>query len=50
MGSSSEVEYLLILSRGLGFMKNTDYELLNPQIVEIKRMLSGLIKTLRAES
>ena len=50
MGSSSEVEYLLLLSRDLGLMGNADYEQLNLQIVEIKRMLSGLIKTLRAES
>lgn len=50
MGSSSEVEYLLLLSRDLGLMGNADYEQLNLQIVEIKRMLSSLIKTLRAES
>ena len=50
MGSSSEVEYLLLFSRDLGLMSNDEYEQLNPVVVEIKRMLSGLIKTLRAES
>ncbi len=48
MGSSSEAEYLLLLSRDLGLMSNDEYEQLNPEIVEIKRMLSGLIKTLKA--
>jgi len=50
MGSSSEVEYLLLLSRDLGLIATAENEQLNSQVVEIKRMLTSLIKTLRAES
>jgi len=48
MGSSSEVEYLLILSRDLQILRNDDYETLNDDVIQIKRMLTSLIKTLRS--
>jgi len=49
MGSSSELEYHLLLSRDLGFVNGTDYEGLNNRVVEIKRMLTAFIQKLRAE-
>jgi four helix bundle protein len=49
MGSASEVEYLLLLSRDLGFLSSESYERTNSEIVEIKRMLAGLLKTLKAD-
>ena len=48
MGSSSEVEYLLILSRDLQILTSDDYETLSDNVIQIKRMLTSLIKTLRS--
>ena len=48
MGSSSEVEYLLILSRDLQILTSDDYETLSDDVIQIKRMLTSLIKTLRS--
>ena len=47
MGSSSEVEYLLILSRDLQILTSDYYERLSQDVIQIKRMLTSLIKTLR---
>ena len=48
MGSESEVEYLLLLGLDLDLLVNDEYEELNSAVVEIKRMLTSLIKTLRS--
>ena len=48
MGSASEVEYLLLLGLDLDLLVNDEYEELNSVVVEIKRMLTSLIKTLRS--
>ena len=50
MGSASELEYHLLLSRDLNYIKQTDYEDLNNQVINIKRMLTTLIKRLKADS
>ena len=50
MGSASETEYQLLLSHDLGFINKEQYDKLNIDITEIKRMLASLLKTLRAES
>ena len=47
MGSASELEYHLLLAHDLGFLKDADYEALNAQAVELKRMLGPLIASLR---
>ena len=47
-GSSSELEYQLMLSRDLGFMQHGVYEDLDMRIKEIKRMLSVFIEKLTA--
>lgn len=49
-GSSCELEYLLFLSNELKLVSEKDFALLNPQIVEIKKMLIGLIKKLKEKS
>ena len=49
MGSASEFEYHLLLSRDSGFLVNDDYQHLNDGVIEIKRMLSAFIKKLNAE-
>jgi four helix bundle protein len=48
MGSASETEYQLLLSHDLGFLTKAQYDQLNTDVTEIKRMLASLLKTLRA--
>jgi len=50
MGSASEVEYLFMLANSLDFIENIQYNELNEEIVEIKKMLTSFIKTLRSGS
>ena len=50
MGSASELEYHLLLARDLGLVGSAVFARLNPQIEEVKRMLTGFIKKLTAES
>jgi four helix bundle protein len=49
MGSASELEYHVLLSRDLGFVGAADYESLAEGITEVKRMLTGLIQRLKAD-
>ncbi|RPI43035.1 MAG: four helix bundle protein [Hyphomicrobiaceae bacterium] len=49
MGSASELEYELILSRDLRYLDLDEYEELNRDTVEIKRMLAPFIGKLRAD-
>jgi len=49
-GSASELEYHLLLAKDLGFLESIDYQRLAHETVEIKRMLTGLIHKLTAES
>ena len=48
-GSACESEYLLLLSLDLGYLDNAKHTSLTDDICEIKRMLHGLIKKLRAD-
>ncbi len=50
MGSASELEYHLLLARDLDFLNSPDYQRLELEVVEVKRMLSSLIRKLRAAS
>ena len=50
MGSASELEYHLLLVHDLGFLNNFDYEELNQELIEVKKMLSSFINKLKAES
>ena len=50
MGSASELEYLLLLTRGLNLINTSDYTELTDEVIEVKRMLAVFIKKLRAES
>jgi len=49
-GSASELEYHLLLSRDLKLIQPNDYEQLEQQITEIKRMLTVFVQKLTAES
>ena len=48
MGSASEAEYQLLLARDLGFMNDEQYNTLQSQIVEVKKMLASFLRTLRS--
>ena len=48
-GSASELEYHLLLARDLNLIPLNDHQLLTEQVVEIKRMLSGLVQKLSAD-
>ena len=49
MGSASELEYHLLLSRDLKLIKSKDYEELAQRTIEVKRMLTALIQKLNAD-
>jgi four helix bundle protein len=47
MGSASELEYHLLLSRDLGYLSAVMHDELAARVVEVKRMLTGLGQRLR---
>lgn len=47
MGSASELEYHLLLSRDLDYLSAGTYDDLAARVVEVKRMLTGLAQRLR---
>lgn len=49
MGSASELEYQLLLSHDLGYLEYRRFNSLTEQVIEVKRMLAGLLKKLRAD-
>jgi four helix bundle protein len=46
-GSASELQYYLLLSNDLGYFSAQTYEKTSQDLAEIKRMLTGLMKTLK---
>ena len=48
-GSASELEYHFLLARDLGFLEATEYTLLNPRVIEVKRMLASLSRKVDTE-
>lgn len=49
MGSASEVEYQLMLTRDLGFMDPETHLRLHEQVCEVKRMLTSFLQKLKAD-
>jgi four helix bundle protein len=47
MGSASEVEYHLMLSRDLHYLSQSAHDELAQEAQRVKRMLAALLKTLR---
>jgi four helix bundle protein len=47
IGSSSEVDYLLLLARDLGYIGGQEYEAAATEVQEVGRMLNGLLSRLR---
>ena len=48
MGSASELEYHLLLARDLELLAKPDYAQLAGDTTEVKRMLTALIRKLKA--
>ena len=48
MGSSSEIEYEFLLAKDLDYLNLPDYTQLNTDVTRIKRMLTSLLRKLRA--
>ena len=48
MGSASELEYQLLLTRDLNFLDDQQHRTLETKLVEIKKMLTSLIFKLKA--
>lgn len=49
LGSCSELEYQHLLCRDLGFLKQDTYPVLTDDLTGVKRMLSGLLNSLKRE-
>lgn len=49
LGSASELEYHLLLARDLQLIEETSHRQMGQRVVEVKRMLSGLIRSVRAQ-
>jgi four helix bundle protein len=50
LGSGSELEYHLLLSADLWYLDCREYVRLHREVVEVKRMISGLLVKLKADS
>ena len=50
MGSACEVQYDLLLARDLAFLKDAEFEAMDKDVAEVKRMLALLIQKLKAVS
>jgi four helix bundle protein len=49
IGSASELEYHLLLSKDLGYAKGEDHDRIQQQVEEVKRMLASLIRKVHPE-
>lgn len=49
LGSAAETEYFLLLAKDLGILEAGKHHILAKEVDEIKKMLSGLIKSLAKE-
>lgn len=50
MGSSSELEYLLLLTHDLKYLTSEIYQPLQEQLIEIRKMLNAFIQKLKTDS
>ena len=48
MGSSSELEYFLLLARDLTYLKDDTHQAVSSKLIEIRKMLNTLIHRTRA--
>ncbi len=50
MGSTSELDYELVLAHELGFLEQNEHDQLSQTVEEIKRMLTAFFRKLMADS
>jgi four helix bundle protein len=50
MGSAFELEYHLLLANDLNFLNKLDYQSVNNNLIEIKKMLASFIEKLKTDS
>ena len=50
MGSSSELEYLLLLARDLKYLPEDEYQILNNDLTKVRRMLNAFIQKLKTST
>jgi four helix bundle protein len=50
MAFACALESCLLLARDIGLMSDLDHERVEPDLIEVKRMLGGLIRKLRGDS
>ena len=48
MGSSSELEYELLLAQDLGFISDVEFNKIQGDLVEVRKMLNAFIQRLKA--
>ena len=48
MGSASELEYELLLAHDLKYLDDKNYEILTTELIEIRKMLNGLIQRIKS--
>ena len=48
MGSASELEYLLLLAHDLGYLGTETYQIIQNDLVEMRKMLNAFIQKLKA--
>lgn len=49
MGSASELDYHLLLSRDLGFLETDAYQQASKSLTEVRKMLAALLSTVETE-
>lgn len=49
LGSASELDHHLLMSRDLGFMKSEDYQRCAKELTSVRKMLSALLDTIEDE-
>ncbi|MBZ0308073.1 MAG: four helix bundle protein [Anaerolineae bacterium] len=50
LGSASELHYQIILSHDLGYVEQSHFLVLEQEIIQVKKMLSALIKKLKTDN
>lgn len=48
MGSASELEYLLLLARDFGYLPISNYQFIQNDLIETRKMLNAFIQKLKA--
>ena len=49
MGSASELDYQLLISRDLGFMKDDDFQRTAKELTEVSKMLTAFLSSVEKQ-